>query len=150
MDAQSSGAILKILNLIAMADGFLSPNEEDLLDSLIKQHQLQARTISWEDKLDNSADIGSVAALVGEEHRPLAMKTACMVAGVSRLNNVDQFICVEESVLLTALATSFGLTSDQLEAVSAEALQELEKGPSLWQVLFSCFGNQFEWPGFVR
>lgn len=146
MDSQSAGAILQILNLIALADGFLSPKEEDLLDSLIKQHQLQAKTISWQDKLENPTAIAGVAALVSEDLRPLAMKTACMVAGVSRLNNVDQFICIEEDALLNALAASFQLSSGDQEALRAEAIQQLERNPSLWQVLFSCFGNQFEWP----
>ncbi|MFO7628250.1 MAG: hypothetical protein R6W06_01790 [Prochlorococcaceae cyanobacterium] len=146
MDAQSSGAILQILNLIALADGFRSPKEEDLLDSLIKQHQLQAKTISWQDKLENPTNISEVAALVSKEHRPLAMKTACMVAGVSRLNNVDQFICIEEDALLNELAESFQLSSGEQEALRAQAIQQLEKNPSLWQVLFSCFGNQFQWP----
>ena len=46
MDLQSAGVILRILNLIAHADGGVSLEEEGLLDSLSKQYKLQAKNIN--------------------------------------------------------------------------------------------------------
>ena len=48
MDLQSAGVILRILNLVALADGGVSLEEENLLDSLSKQYKLQAKIINWE------------------------------------------------------------------------------------------------------
>jgi tellurite resistance protein len=47
MDIQSSGALLKVLNLVAMADGHISAEEESLLELLTTQYKLQAKIIAW-------------------------------------------------------------------------------------------------------
>jgi len=78
MNLQSAGVILRILNLVALADGGVSLEEETLLDSLSKQYKLQAKIINWEAQLSDPA-------------------------------------CIEEH-------------------------------PNLWQVLFSLFGNRFDFP----
>ena len=146
MDLQSAGVILRILNLVALADDGISLEEENLLDSLSKQYKLQAKIINWEDQLSDPACIEELAALINPEQRELAMKTAVMVASASRQPQDDAFICEEEKAILNRLANGLGLSPEQRSTVEAEAAQALEKQPNLWQVLYSVFGHRFEWP----
>jgi tellurite resistance protein len=149
MDIQSSGALLRILNLVAIADGHLSPEEENLLDSLVRQHKLQAKIISWQDDLDQPASIRALALKIASEHHELAYRTATMVASISRAQGDDDFVCAEEEQLLKDLAATLQLTAEQIEALQREAARELNQHPNLWQVLYACFGSQFERPIFA-
>ena len=137
---------MRILNLVALADGGVSLEEENLLDSLSKQYKLQAKIINWEDQLSDPACIEELAALINPEQRELAMKTAVMVASVSRHQHEDEFICPKESEILARLASGLQISPDQLQTVETAAAQELEQHPNLWQVLFSLFGNRFDFP----
>jgi tellurite resistance protein len=146
MDAQSAGAILRILNLIALADGQLTLEEEELLDSLSRQHDLQGERIPSEDRLASSGPIPALVPMIAPEHRQLTLKTAQMVARVSRLHSHDAYVSEEEEALLQELSAALALPeADQRRAI-AEAEQELEQHPNLWQVLYGCFGASFDWP----
>ena len=146
MDLQSAGVILRILNLVALADGGVSLEEENLLDSLSKQYKLQAKIINWEDQLSDPACIEELAALINPEQRELAMKTAVMVASASRQQQEDEFICEQERAILSRLATGLELSPDQLQTIESEAAEEIKEHPNLWQVLFSLYGNRFDFP----
>jgi hypothetical protein len=146
MDTKSSGAILKILNLVATADGCLSPEEEHLLESLAKQHKLQAKMISWEDELEDPRSVTCLAQVIASEFHPIAMKTAFMVASISRGEQEDDYICEAEKELLGELAAALGLAAEDVEQAKQDAGHELSKQPTLWQVLYACFGSQFERP----
>lgn len=146
MDTKSSGAILKILNLVALADGHLSPEEEHLLESLVNQHKLQAKMISWEDGLENPHSVTCLAQVIASEYHQMAMKTAFMVASISRGEQEDDYICDAEKQLLDELAGALGLAAEDVERAKQDALGEVSKQPTLWQVLYACFGSQFERP----
>jgi len=146
MDAQSAGAILGILNLVALADGQLSLEEEELLDSLSRQHALQADAITAEDRPKSSGSIQALVPLIAPEHRQLTLKTAQMVARVARLRSQDSYVCNEEEALLQELSAALGLPEADQHRAIAEAEQELEQHPNLWQVLYGCFGASLDWP----
>lgn len=146
MDLQSSGALLRILNLVAMADGECSAEEEHLLDSLSKQYKLQARMLSWMDEMNDPNDITELAGKIDAEHHRLAIRTATMVANISRRRDDDTFISPEEDQLLTQLTAALSLTPDELNQARQEAEQQLRQHPNLWQILYHCFGSQFERP----
>lgn len=146
MDMRSSGAILRILNLIAMADGHLSPEEEHLLDSLAQQYKLQARIVSWEQELADPSSITALASIVATEHHGLLLRTACMVAGIARASREDHYIGAEEDALIRELELALSLTEAERTTARQQAMAELERQPSLWQVLYACFGSQFERP----
>lgn len=148
MDQRSSGAMLRILNLMALADGDVSLEESHLLDSLIEQYKLQARMISWESELEHCNDLQVLAALIAPEHRALAMKTATMVAAVSRARHEDAFISPEEDALLLQLASALELAPEEVQQLRDSAEEELNNQPNLWQVLYTCFGGQFNWLAF--
>jgi uncharacterized membrane protein YebE (DUF533 family) len=149
MDTKSSGAILKVLNLVAMADGHLSPEEEHLLESLVNQHKLQAKMISWEDDLENPHSVTCLAQVIASEYHQVAMKTAFMVASISRGEKEDNYICDAERELLDELASALGLAAEDVEQAEQDAFHDLSKQPTLWQVLYACFGSQFERPLLV-
>ena len=83
MDLQSAGVILRLLNLVALADGGVSLEEESLLESLSEQYKLQAKFVTWEDQVSDPSSIEELAVLVNPDQRELAMKTALMVASAS-------------------------------------------------------------------
>jgi tellurite resistance protein len=144
MDLQSSGALIRILNLVAMADGDCSPEEEDLLESLTKQHKLQAAMLSWQDDLSDPTDVAELARHIAPEHHFLAIKTATMVASVSRLKEDNSFINPQEDQVLTQLGQALTLTPESIAEARREAEEQLCERPTLWQILYACFGSQFE------
>ena len=146
MDLQSAGVILRLLNLVALADGGVSLEEERLLQSLSQQYKLQAKFVTWEDQISDPSSIEELALLLQADQRELAMKTAVMVASASRQRSEDAYICAEESAILNRLASALALSPEQRSAIDHQAAQELEKQPNLWQVLYALFGNRFDWP----
>ena len=143
MDLQSSGALLRILNLVAMADGECSAEEEHLLESLTKQHNLQATMLSWQDGLDDPTDVTELARHIAAEHHFLTIKTATMVASISKTRQDNHFINPEEDQLLTQLGAALSLTPERMAEARRNAEEQLSAHPTLWQVLYACFGTQF-------
>ena len=90
--------------------------------------------------------ISCLAKLIAIEYHMLAMRTAVMVASVCRGGDEDNFICEEEERLLNELAGALSLHADDVKQAREDAAKELNKQPSLWQVLYDCFGSQFERP----
>jgi hypothetical protein len=149
MDIQSAGAMLRILNMIAMADGHLSLDEQNLLDSLVQQHKLQAKDMAGEDGLFNPLNITELALKIDVNYHYLTFKTATMVAIISKGDNDSSSVCSGEEKLLSELAGALSLSFDIIAKAQKEASQEVQKQPTLLQVLSSCFGSQFERSLFV-
>jgi uncharacterized membrane protein YebE (DUF533 family) len=143
MDLQSSGALLMILNLVATADGECSAEEEHLLESLTKQHKLQATMLSWQDGLSDPTDVAELARHIAPEHHFLTIKTATMVASISRSRQDNSFINPEEDQLLTQLGSALSLAPVDIAKARHEAEEQICAQPTLWQVLYACFGTQF-------
>jgi len=146
MDMRSSGAILRILNQIALADGHLSPEEESLLDSLADQYKLQAKVVSLKQEPADATSLIELVAVVAPEYHSLLLRTACMVAGIARGRREDDYIGSEEKPLLNELESALSLTADDRATARQQAAEELERQPSLWQVLYACFGSQLKRP----
>lgn len=146
IDLRSAGIILRLLNLVALADGRLSLAEENLLDSLIQQYKLQAKVLSWEDDLNDPNNPEQLASLIPETLRPLTLRLAVMVAQVCRDTHEDQAICPSERQLLSQLAKALGLDQAQQQQIEHDAGEALNKQASLWQVLYGYFGQRFDFP----
>jgi tellurite resistance protein len=143
MDLQSSGALLRILNLVALADGECSTEEAHLLESLAKQHKLQSAMLSWQDGLSDPTDVAELARHIAAEHHFLTIKTATMVASISRSRQEDTFVNPAEDQLLTKLAKALSLSPERIAEAQRDAEEQICAHPSLWQVLYACFGGQF-------
>jgi hypothetical protein len=87
--------------------------------------------------------------VIASEHHQVAMKTAFMVASISRGEQEDEYICEAEQELLVELAAALSLSAEDVEKANQDALHALSKQPTLWQVLYACFGSQFERPLLV-
>jgi len=72
------------------------------------------------------------------------MKTATMVAGVSRSTQDNSFINPEEDQLLTQLGEALSLTPERIAEARHDAEEQICERPTLWQILYACFGSQFE------
>ena len=48
---------------------------------------------------------------------------------------------------MNRLTNGLGLSQEQRSAIETDAAKALEQQPNLWQVLYSVFGHQFNWPG---
>jgi tellurite resistance protein len=149
MDIQSAGAILRILNMIAMADGHLSLDEQNLLDSLVQQYKLQTNDMAGEETSDNALNITGLAQKIDVNYHYLTFKTATMVAIISKGDNDSSSVCSGEEKLLSELAGALSLSFDIIAKAQKEASQEVQKQPTLLQVLCFCFGSQFERSLFV-
>ena len=90
--------------------------------------------------------MGDLVALINPEYHQLTLKTAQMVAGVSRRTQDDVYVCPDKQAVLQRLITALPLSEAAQQQALQEAQQELEQHPNLWQVLFGCFGSRFEWP----
>ena len=66
------------------------------------------------------------------------MKTATMVAAVSRARGDETFVSPEENALLEQLAAGLELTSEEVQQLRESAETELNDHPNLWQVLYGC------------
>jgi uncharacterized membrane protein YebE (DUF533 family) len=146
IDLRSAGVILRLLNLVALADGTLSLTEENLLDSLIQQYRLQAKVVSWEDDLDDPGNIEQLASLIPEPLRPLTLRLAVMVASVCSSNHEESAICLAERKLLCQLAEALDLDQERQQQIEQEAGEALKKQASLWEVLYGCFSQRFDFP----
>lgn len=69
-----------------------------------------------------------------------------MVATITRDSREPNYIGAEEDDLLGGLGSVLSLTAAERATARQRAMAELERQPSLWQVLYAYFGSQFEWP----
>jgi uncharacterized membrane protein YebE (DUF533 family) len=147
VENKTSGIILRILNLMALADGSVSPEEENLLETLLDRYRLHNKLSSWESDFENSNDVEALAAAIfTNEDRCLAIKLAYMVAAVSKNSEDEAAINSEESKIYRKLIENLGLPQATIEIIEQEADVELAKQPSLWQILYGAFGNLNYWP----
>jgi len=147
VENKTSGILLRILNLMALADGSVSPEEENMLDILIERYKLHNKLSSWESDFENSNDVAELAAsILTNEDRRLAAKLAYMVAAVSKNSDDENAINPTESDVYSQLIENLGLPPATIKIIEQEADVELAKQPNLWQILYGAFGNLNYWP----
>lgn len=147
VENKTSAIILRILNLMALADGSVSPEEENMLEGLLDRYRLHNKLSSWESDFENSNDVAELAtAIVTNEDRCLAVKLAYMVAAVSKNSEDEAAINPDESEFYRQLIENLGLPQTTIEILEQEADVELAKQPNLWQILYGAFGNLNYWP----
>jgi hypothetical protein len=113
------------------------------LQSLSQQYKLQAAMLSWQDGLSDGNDVAELARHIAPEHHFLAIKTATMVAGISRSRQDNSFINPEEDQLLAQLGRALSLSPERIAEARHDAEEQICERPTLWQVLYACFGSQY-------
>ena len=142
MDLHSSGAILRILALMAMADGVLTTEEESMLDRLGRDYLRQSELKSWEQAFGNPMDLTQVARGVAIADRPLAAKLAYMVISASR-EDFGFPVNTAERQAFDQLTQALDLTQHQKDQAIQDATRDLARRSGFWDVLINTFSNQF-------
>ena len=142
MDLRSSGAILRILVLMAMADGVLAPEEKSMLDRLGSAYLKQSELESWDQAFQNPMDLEHVAREISIADRPVTAKLAYMVISASR-EDYGFPVNSAERQAFEQLIRTLELTEPQKDQAIQEATRELARQPGFWDILINTFSNQF-------
>ena len=142
MDLHSSGAILRILVLMAMADGVLAPEEKSMLDRLGSAYLKQSELESWDQAFQNPMDLEHVAREISIADRPVTAKLAYMVISASR-EDYGFPVNSAERQAFEQLIRTLELTDPQKDQAIQEATRELARQPGFWDILINTFSNQF-------
>ena len=129
LDVRSSGAVLRMLALMAMADGVLATEEQVMLDRLGKQYLKQSELESWDQAFPNPMDLRQVAKDIAITDRPLAAKLAYMVLSSSR-EDYGFAVNPAERQAFDHLAKNLELTELQKDQAIEEATRELTANPA--------------------
>jgi len=142
LDLRSSGAILRILVLMAMADGVLAPEEKSMLDRLGSAYLKQSELERWDQAFENPMDLKHVAGEISIADRPLAARLAYMVISASR-EDYGFPVNSAERQAFERLIRTLELTDLQKDQAIQEATRELAHQPGFWDILMNTFSNQF-------
>ena len=142
LDLRSSGAILRILVLMAMADGVLASEETAMLERLGRGYLRQSELKSWDRAFENPMDLEQVARNVAIADRPVAAKLAYMVISATR-EDFGFPVNTAERQAFDQLVQALELTELQKDQAIQDATRELARQPGFWDVLMNTFSNQF-------
>lgn len=142
LDLRSSGAILRILVLMAMADGVLAPEETSMLDRLGRAYLEQCELENWNQAFQNPMDLEQIAREISIADRPLTAKLAYMVISASR-EDYGFPVNSAERQAFDQLTQTLELTDLQKDQAIQEATRELARQPGFWEILMNAFSNQF-------
>ena len=147
MTKKTMSTLLEIAKLIALSDGNISKEEEQLIRDL--PHQISVNTDTVEDSLVHQAEGSTlrlkelVEALTSHEERCLAARVAYLVAAVSRQPRDRLKINVDEQRVIQELLQELSLSKDELEEIESSAMQELNQNRSpIRLVMDLIFGDE--------
>lgn len=142
VDLRSSGALLRTLVLMAMADGVLATEERSMLDRLSKEYLKLSEIKSWDEAFHNPSDLQQIAQEIAVSDRPLAAKLAYMVISSSR-EDYGFPVNSAERKAFDQLINVLELTELQKDQAIQAATHELARKPGFWDILMNTFSNQF-------
>lgn len=138
MDLHTAGIVIQILNLMAISDGHVAPEEKDLLTKLTKRYLKDASIPSWAAAFDHPNDIEKLAEEIPSQYRQLTVKLAYMVIIASR--EAYQFeVNSDERQSFERLCDHLGINEKIQIQLMAEARNDLLKRPSPWDTLNEAF-----------
>ena len=142
MDLRTAGVVIQILKLMAVSDGNIATDEQELLDSLSKRYLKEADIPSWAAAFSHPNDLELLAEEIPDECSALTGKLAYMVIASSR--DAYQFtVNSDEQKAFERLCDTLGLDQEARSELIVQAKNELAKRPGLWDVLYSSFSSQF-------
>jgi uncharacterized membrane protein YebE (DUF533 family) len=142
MDLRTAGVMIQILKLMALSDGNVAPEEEELLESLGKRYLKEASIPSWTAAFNHPNDLEILAQEIPEMHRALTAKLAYMVIAASR--DAYQFtVNSDEQKAFDRLCDQLALDQNTRDELAAQAKNDLSERPGLWEILYSNFSSQF-------
>lgn len=140
MNQRAAAVVIQILKLMAVSDGNIASEEQNLLESLSKRYLKEAAIPSWVTAFNHPKDLEVLAEEIPEDCRVLTAKLSYMVIASSR--DAYQFtVNADEQLAFNRLCNTLGLDQDAQSELVAQAKNELAKRPSLWDVLTSSFAS---------
>ena len=145
MTKKTMSTLLKIAKLIALSDGNISKEEEQLIRDLPDQisfntvdddliHQVEGPTLSLKELVE---------ALTSHEDRCLAARVAYLVAAVSRQPRDRHKINSDERRVYKELVQELNLSQDDIEGIEVSATQELNQNRSPIRLIMDLiFGDE--------
>ena len=140
VDIPLSGAVLRILQLMALADGVVAPEEEAMLEKICNQYFGKMDVSSWDQVFQDPSDLKQVAAEVAISDRPLTAQLAYMVLSACR--EAYSFpVNTAERRIFDQLTECLELSDDQINEAILAATREMSREPGFWEILFASFSN---------
>ena len=138
MDLHTAGIMIQILNLMAISDGHVAPEEKEILTKLTKQYLKEAAIPSWASALDHPNNIERLAEEIPNQYRKLTAKLAYMVIIASR--EAYQFeVNSDERMSFERLCNHLGINEEVQSHIMAEAKNDRLKRPNPWTILNDTF-----------
>ena len=134
--------MLRVLALMAEADGTIDPEEQQMLQRICDEHFQGNGSTGWRDAMTSALDLKQAATSIPEHERPLTLKLAYML--ISACGKERGFpINPAELYAFNALVNHLELTEDQRELTVSAAKRELRSNSDLWGMLRTQLNQHF-------
>ena len=140
LDIPLSGAVLRILQLMALADGIVAAEEEAMLQKICNQYFGKMDVSSWDQVFQDPSDLKQVAAEVAISDRPLTAQLAYMVLSACR-EDYSFPVNAAEHRTFDQLTEYLELSEHQKNEAILAATREMTRGPGFWEILYASFSN---------
>ena len=140
----SHATLLLIAQVIALSDGSISKEEENMILDLPDRLGLTAVPRITQTNLPQLSSLGKQLSTHGD--RCLAARIAGLVAGVSRNPEDQQDINVDERTAYRELIETLNLDNNELEEIEFSVRQQLSEGKSLLQTIEDALFGKDQWP----
>ncbi len=142
--APSHSTLLLIAQVIALSDGSISEDEEQMILELPTRLGIEAGATIDRKALPNLSSLALQLTTAGD--RCLAARIAGLVAGVSRNPGDEQDINALERKAYRELIEALALETSELEEIEWNVRQELRKEQSLLQRIGNALLGKGAWP----
>ena len=134
MDIGSNAALLRVLVLMAKADGVIAPEEQTMLQRICEEHLEGSLSHAWHDVASTAIDLKTAATAIPISERQSTLELAYLL--ISASGDEQGFpINPAELYAFNALVNHFDLTEDQKERSITAAKQRLNTRSDVWAIL---------------
>lgn len=134
MEISSDLALLRVLVLLAEADGAIAPEEQTMLQRICEEHLPSTNSNAWRDVASSATDLKAAATAIPISERQATLELAYLV--ISACGDERGFpINPAELYAFNALVNHFDLTEDQKQRSITAAKQRLRTRSDVWTML---------------
>ena len=134
MDISSDAALLRVLVLMAKADGVIAPEEQTMLQRICEEHLEGSHSHVWHDVASSAIDLKTATTALPISERQSTFERAYLL--ISACGDEQGFpINPAELYAFNALVNHFDLTEDQKERSITAAKQRLNTQSDVWAML---------------
>ena len=136
MDLQEQSALLRVLALMALADGSVESPEHQMVQRLFDEHFMGSFPVAWKNALADSIDLKTASLAIPKDLPPLIIKLSYLV--ISACGDERGFpINPAEVYAFNSLVNHLELTEDAKDLAIDAAKQELKASSTAWSKLKS-------------